>query len=368
MHIQAPRSLIATPLAWLPFTDDIRSSRLEFFDSLHDLPKQLRQHLAAFHAARLHRSSDRPLLGEALPWLFGDFLGVTSNSNFRIVARAWFSIYYAVILTDDLLDRKNDQVSHSILTSNLLFIRGLSDLFSVSNNPKRLKKICDRGFSQCAQTAYIECAARERGGLGSTQTSIKVIERKFAVAQICFAALLELKPIGNYSFHVRKANTFLRQLMLGLQLLDDLCDWSEDLASSHFTFPLLHAIHRNSSWRDCIRKHSNIEEDIVFILLVQTGAISETLLKAREAIALFLSHFTDNSQARKSVLYDTFYKANKMVALAHKSSEILREKIIRTYPLDMPLPTNGKEVIAKIHAKKEYLDLRKKLMRITAHT
>jgi hypothetical protein len=324
--------------------------------------------LEQFYRDRLARATGRPLLGEALPWLFGDFLGVTHHKRFSSIARAWLGINYSIMMADDVLDRPATDVAALTLTSLLLLQRGLCDIFSTSRDRKKLKCICDDSFSRCASAAYAEEQLRKQRTRPGIKLSLRVVERKFAVAEVCFAVLSELAEPSVTSARIRHVKEFHRKLILGLQMLDDLSDWAEDLENGHFTYLLARGVRQSPFWRKRIQVQDTIGLDLSFILLVQTGAITETLSVSRNALAGALCLVSKSRSVQSTMLVDILKNASAMIDEASNSSELFRRKLIASFPVDRPLTGTAAEIIKKANVQREYVHLQRKLIVISQHS
>jgi hypothetical protein len=343
---------------------DVSEGRDLILEADDYVPKPALAHLKAFHRARLSRAAGAPLFGEALPWLFGDFLNVTAHPKFRTVARGWLAIYYAISLIDDVLDRSDSVPSLSILTSSVLIERGISDLLGSCGNLPELKRVCDEMFFRCSEAAFEEIAARR--GTTSVRATLRLAERKCIVANICFEALAQLVDVQDQTLRVEESRTFVEQLMLGMQLLDDLCDWPEDLGSCHSTYPLLVGQALTSKTGGAF--DSSSDPDGAFFLLIQTGAISDTLRRAKGGLrrALLLARRTSTS--RESLLVITLDNLILCISSALRQSNLVRRKILAKFPLDRPMQVDTKTALKRAGAKQAYVRLQTQLEPIRMHT
>lgn len=249
----------------------VEQTRQNYRISIASLPPPFKEHVEAHLSERLGRTSS-PLLGEFVPWIVADILGVKSASRLKHVAAGWAELYFSVMLLDDIIDGEGDSDSiERMLAANLLQQRGICTLLSNSAHPQALAKTIDSAFSDNAVAAHHEII-RHRNRLSRfNQTEIRNLGRKLAIVRVCIAAVASMKDVSVEE--VQWLYSTFDELLAGLQLLDDITDWEEDFRIKSFTLPLTLASRRSPGFHEIQKDdHRQILHD-----LISTGAFAETL-------------------------------------------------------------------------------------------
>lgn len=212
---------------------DVTNCREVFLAGLSGLDPVVRGPIERGIQARIDRSSNKPMLGEVAPHLLSGIFG-TREGSFSGLIGPWMDIYTATVLADDGIDGQNLATNAEVLVSSMLLLqRGQSGLYRampVSSNTSLLFDAC---FAEAAQAVLVECQHHEQV-VPYAEEDIDHLGRKVASLRLCAACVLIADG--------REASGELlvpaEWLATGMQLLDDITDWEEDLAAGNFT-PLL---------------------------------------------------------------------------------------------------------------------------------
>lgn len=69
-----------------PFRADVDEARSNFLRALAELPDSMRKIVIKHVENRIARAAPRPLLGEFVPWLLADILGISDNRAVQQIA------------------------------------------------------------------------------------------------------------------------------------------------------------------------------------------------------------------------------------------------------------------------------------------
>lgn len=214
-----------------------------FFASLGGVPDVLRQTIEDHLANRIRRANGRPLLGEYVPELLGELIGIEDRSVATRFAQPVMNVYVATLMTDDLLDR-NDSVDPSLVSASasLLVQRGLTGLFRFLP-AQPTADLVDRYFERAAAAAVEEVTARRGRIQPYSEVDVSQLAEKGALLKLVAQLMLlaHEKTFGDATEQV------LNNLLVGVQLLDDITDWREDWQARHFTHLLTLALEEDES-------------------------------------------------------------------------------------------------------------------------
>jgi hypothetical protein len=256
-------------------SDQARITRETFFAGLGSVPMVLRETIEEGLTNRIERAGGRPLLGEYATSLLGDVIGIEDPRVPTRWAQPVMNVYVATLMTDDLLDRKDDVDSSLVsASSSLLVQRGITGLFRLLP-AEPAADLIDRYFERAATAAVNEL--RDRRGRIQSYSPIEVSQLAEKGALLKLAAELMLIADGKTFDHATEA--LLDNLLVGVQLLDDLTDWREDWIASHSTYLLSLAFEDDEF--QALHRAGQASSDDVFLSLLLTGAIEETLTLAR---------------------------------------------------------------------------------------
>lgn len=316
MHHFLGRSFMGThyPAIHTPFATEVRESRREFVDSLGGLPRGIRIVSRDRISKRIQRASGRPLLGEYVPWLVADMLGVSDKMTIRKISKAWLHIYYAILILDDLIDGHESIDNHSdLITSFLLQQRGLGGLSELAGGHSWVQDEIDSAFDETAAAAINELSRHRSQITPFRATEIGLVGKKIAVLRACAAVVIRHARGGN-SKEAKIWRPVLDSLATVVQLLDDMTDWKEDLAGGSMTYLLTHGYHGRQVLLQHKRRQDRKDDDAALLVLVETGALDRTLIATIGALRR-TSEYVDVAQKR----FDGGYKAREYFAALLRS-------------------------------------------------
>lgn len=218
------------------FDDNVRHAREAFLRDIASLPPPL--HQSALHAfeGRLSRALDRPMLGEFMPWLVADLLGISEVRPVQEVASAWLHVYLFTLMLDDFIDGRTPprRRNTEMITASLMLQRGVTRLVLRASNPGEMEQVLNDAFGTTAAAAHRELAHHRNRIKAFSMSDVTAVGQKVALLRVCLRALEDLVPTRERGL----LDYALSRLATGVQLLDDLTDWEEDLRGGNFTLPL----------------------------------------------------------------------------------------------------------------------------------
>ncbi|HUT73669.1 MAG TPA: class 1 isoprenoid biosynthesis enzyme [Armatimonadota bacterium] len=263
----------ATSTALLDFHPHVERQREWLFEGVSDFPSALKEVVITNYGSRVARGHGKPLLGEYAPWLLADMLPLSNRQVVAEVALPWMNLYAYTLFIDDVLDidKKADAVP-LMLASQLLLERGFTRLHSLLPSGCNVRLRIDQYFLEAANAVLIEM--QEHRGLlrGYSPEEVDRLGRKIAFLKLCAACLLAADGHGGED----QAALLLPvdELATGMQLLDDIADWEEDLKAHSFTPLLTQTLcDVEARWPDSIRNRGNFTSEEVLAAMVVTGAL-----------------------------------------------------------------------------------------------
>ena len=251
--------------------------RSGFEQILSDLPATVRVILQPLYQRRLTRANGLPLLGELAPWFISDLLAVPKERSIERIAIAWQALYFSVLFLDDIVDGNipKGDLHQALLAISLLQQRGVALLVANADNPPVFARRMNAAFESTALAALHEITTHRDQIRRYTPLAIERIGKKLHILRVCIDAISE----GETRSLKRRKWLFdaFDQLVIGLQLLDDITDWREDLAARNMTLPLTIASARFGTELTVKKSHADL-----LSALVRSGALENTL---RQAVA-----------------------------------------------------------------------------------
>lgn len=263
----------------------VERTRREYLRHLHALPEPLGAICAQFYEQRVGRVSPRPLLGEYLPWLLADLFGMKPSHTTRM-AKAWLPLYLHVLAVDDLLDEAAD-VDRSVLpiVASVFSERAFSEYLAIFGPDPRFWSRFEDFFLSTGAAGAREMQLGRGRVTSITSAELRRTGEKIDLVKICYSSLALVNGREPSELHLAALSDF----ETGVQLLDDISDWDEDLAIGSFT-PLLALAFDGVDEAD--RRRQTPSD--VLARLVASGALGQCLDEAAErlerALAILASH------------------------------------------------------------------------------
>lgn len=286
------------------FIEDVNATRHSFFKELSKLPHGLNILAKRHIKERITRAGKRLLLGEYAPWLIADILGISDRKAVCKVACGWLHVYFFVLMLDDILDRENYANAYeSLISGSLILQRGLASLLSQSSRPSELKNSIDNAFAVNARAALNELSYHRNRIKQFTIHEIDNIGQKIELLKICIDAIADICGDRRSPHWLQHA---FENLATGIQLLDDITDWEEDLKAKNMTLPLTLAFDSKTCYFIEPKLHNLSYVDPI-ITMIESKALEDTLSYALDALkqSAFFIHqgIKGNKQELKTIEY-----------------------------------------------------------------
>jgi hypothetical protein len=307
---------LANPIDMLTrFGPSINTARNGYRDAIRTLPPAIRSTIEVHLADRLKRAELRPMLGEYAPCMIADLFGVGDSAELRAISVGWQQLAWGILLLDDLIDEPSVfPDSNRLVAANLLVQRGVCHLLSVSRSPAVLRETIDSAFICNARAIATEQNDHRDAVTAFSRADILALGDKLGIIDICIDMIADLAPAHAGSREtVRHA---FRQVVAGLQLLDDITDREDDLRSRNMTLPLTLAADflGGSSTPD---RSGAIETTELLETLIRSGALSTTLRAAADLLksgAGTLMHVDPHRHSASSLYVSALLESIECVA------------------------------------------------------
>jgi hypothetical protein len=261
------------------FTGFVSHLRHNLRTSLGRLPKPFNCFATSYLDQRYSRSSHRALLGEQLPFLLSDLLGVPPPEAVP-VAVGWLHIYLSVLALDDLIDRPSKEQESLLFLAPILQQRGTTLLTQLSASPATTAACIERAFLETASAGYKELRDHRGKITPFSPHQLRSVGKKMALSSVLLSSLLS-KAEHIHKGELTTLERSLRRLQTAIQILDDLTDVKEDMQKRQLSLPLTRALTRMG------KTVASIPNRLSFKTLVETGALEDTLrLASREFAAV----------------------------------------------------------------------------------
>ncbi len=254
------------------FEPDVAAGRVLYSTALGHLPPKLATIASAHFHERVRRAGPSPLLGEYAPWLVAEIIGNSHDPRVREFVTAWLHVYFFTMLLDDVIDQPNrTNRSGELLTAMVLLQEGICELMSnLCLDPNNRAQQLQKSFRSTALAALEELqgyADQEK------PTDLSRVGKKVSFLRICVDALSD---IAESSTEQREwLHGVIERFGTGIQLLDDLTDWQEDLAVSHHTLPVSIALKASPNMAS-----SHADRVALLEVLLQSRALEVTTMAA----------------------------------------------------------------------------------------
>ncbi|MCX6826435.1 MAG: hypothetical protein NTV06_04080 [candidate division Zixibacteria bacterium] len=253
-------------------TAAVTDCRDAFRGGLKGLDPVVRDPVERGFQARIDRALGKPMLGEVAPHLLTGMFNAREDSFLGFVG-PWMDIYTATVLADDGIDGQNPATNAEVLvTSMLLLQRGQSGIYRAMPVSGNASLLFDGFFAEAAQAVLVEFQRRARV-TSYTEKDIDHLGRKVALLKLCATCIL----IADGQEVSGELLVPIEWLATGMQLLDDITDWEEDLSAGNFT-PLLSQTIRFVEARPVAWDHQDHLQGIAAIVL--SGSLEQCIERA----------------------------------------------------------------------------------------
>lgn len=283
----------------LGFRANAIRTRRRYLAHLRTLPDPLGTLCAEFYEQRVTRVRPKPLLGEYLPWLLADLMGVSARVTER-VSECWLPFYLQVLAIDDLLDGSAGmQVELLPIVASVLGEQGHVAYTRLLGADARFWNAFDRHVLRMGAAGAREVQLH-RGKITSISSrDWAEVGEKVELIKVCYVSLALASGSEPRDQHLAALEDFAT----GIQLFDDISDWEEDWAIGNFT-PLLSSAVGQGNVPDSLPLREG-----VLLRLVESGALATCISEgdARLERAATLSGFdpaTRGIQFLRSLIAD----------------------------------------------------------------
>ena len=245
------------------------NSRDVFRDGLKGLDPVVRVPIERGFQARIERASGKPMLGEVAPHLLAGMLNAREDSYLSFVG-PWMDLYASVVLADDAIDGVHPATDAEVMVSSMLLLqRGQSGIYRAMPVSGSASLLFDEFFAEAAQAVLAEFQYRAQA-VSYTKEDIDHLGRKVALLKLCATCIL----IADGREATGELLVPVEWLATGMQLLDDITDWEEDLVVGNFT-PLLSKTIGFVEARQVAWNHKDHLQGIAAIVL--SGALEQCI-------------------------------------------------------------------------------------------
>ncbi len=275
----------------------IRASRAAFLQDIEGLPAPYNRIAVNHYTLRTKEAGDTYRIGEMAPWLFADALGNKQIEKYTEFVAAWLHIYTYILLTDDVIDRSQLKNKEMLLISaGLLLERGVVKMAGLS--PKtNLIQVVDSFLSETAIAAAAEHRENRRWNRTLKPSSIRDVGKKLSALKICAKYIQDA-----YDEETNDIERAAELLSTGIQLLDDVTDWEEDLREKNYTYLIADTLQRmrkdkyvDSSTAPAVSRNE------ILLGMVVTGSLADYVNESSRSIwdAIKLLHRMDDTYTLK---------------------------------------------------------------------
>ncbi len=288
-------------------TPSVQETRTRFFELLehHKLSNSMINDVKQYLQFRDNESVDSKLMGEYFPWILKDVANLDSE-KFNDIAVNWLAVYSSISMIDDKLDGKD--FGENVNLTNSVADRIVSQLGTIN----LFKIVVGTKYEQLFMDSLVFAANGQESDVTLQRSQNKKEKEKSAVDKnrllIGLSGAISATLIDN----PEKADfilDFSRKVLVTLQHLDDISDYSEDLKMQNFTY-LLSGI---DTTKDLSTDSQILEE------LLDSNSLKNTLDKIiqanNETIELFESGMSFINPEKESikVFYGLQQKLNDII-------------------------------------------------------
>lgn len=320
----------------LPLKPNVENGRCLFLSELNTLPQPFAEVAREHYLERANRAGDSPLLGEYAPWIIGDSLGA-SPDTINSVLVPWMLLYEHVLTIDDAIDNPSRVHPKHMILNSLLFQRSMLRYREAFPDQSDFWLAFQDHYEANASAGFRETEVfhNSYSELNQNQEDHAILAQKSAILKICATALSLKTQQRGLGIQEDEA---IDDMLTGIQLLDDLTDWEEDIAARNFTYPLNQAL----TWLAGVRgvtvaEVMNADSDSIFLSLILSGATTSTVARANSYLTRVAMNLPDNGDAIAHKYFNSLTERNSIIA------DSIKELVI-----DIPELTKGK-LVETIH-------------------
>lgn len=184
---------------------------------------------------RLVRAGSTLMIGEYVPFILGDLFSI-SMASIQKVAFPWFLMYQYSLLIDDLLDQTRKNWKLELLSSQVLLDASFKE-FS-NNNNNEIFSLFEKYRNESVNGMICEFNHSKNDAINPTKETVSHLimqGRKAALAKFCVTYMIS---IDKHREIKKNEERILDNICAGVQLLDDLTDYSEDYYENRINITL----------------------------------------------------------------------------------------------------------------------------------
>lgn len=167
------------------------------------------------------------------PWLFWELVQTLPGDRILQIAEAGTLVVLASVLLDHLADGQVEHLGETSLLQQTLFQTGVAQFRSCFRSNSSFWADFDRLEAEHLAGLAMEMDAQTDPGKFTWESFVDMVPGKFSPIVITMAAMTE--ALGRREL-LAPIETSIKCLAIASQLLDDMGDWQEDLATGHLTY------------------------------------------------------------------------------------------------------------------------------------
>ena len=230
------------------FREEVEELEKQYVVFLDSLPSHLAESGKRQFFERVKKRENAPCVMFYTPFWFADACDVKDQQAIKQIAMGTFFLYHFVTLKDDALDQQQTNAKEYVRLSNVMLEKSLEVFSQFAPKPKLI--FCFNKLTHQWNRAerYLR---KHQGEMTPYQPKdFQMMGEKSAMMKLCLPAFNGMKQQRPYFCkHIEQATN---AAATGLQLMDDLSDWREDLDIQLYTYPLWMALssHRRKVQND----------------------------------------------------------------------------------------------------------------------
>ncbi len=269
---------------------EVSSVRKEFYNFSKKCNLSIGEALVNHFNDRIQKSGEILMLGEYVPFVFGNLFNI-SNNNIKKIAFPWFLMYEYSLLIDDLLDEDREKWKTELIASQYLLDKSYSKFF---------KELGKTSFSLDKYELYREQSFEgmlSEIDVKSNIGSVLLQGRKSALVKFCVSSMIELE--NNRLISIEEEN-LIDDICSAIQLIDDLTDFKEDYERERVNLLLTTSF-------DWLKKNYNIYDKINYEQLVFAMIFSNSISTSLEFSEHLLNKINNNINTNSINQYSIHY-------------------------------------------------------------
>jgi len=236
-----------------------------------------------------------PLMGELFPWIIHDITQGDEILTNR-VTKGWLALYAFTLMLDEHLD-KNIQISpEKFLAGSLLAKSAIINLLEIVRGTE-YEKPFHKSLDSSIYAEVLDVA--ERSKIRDDKVIDTISKRKNHILIACACALAAV-----HAKYADEIIEFGNSIILGIQYLDDIADWKDDLSERNLTL-LLASLARKLGFED--EELFELEPDNLFGRLIGTGTLRIVLARSKDLLGSSYQIISPLIESRKDSYTRIFF-------------------------------------------------------------